>query len=63
MTMNGKAIAMTVAGLLLAAAPTLHADDKATKEAKVKCAGVNSCKGKGACSGSNKRTSSPTRAR
>jgi len=49
MTMNGKAIAMTVAGLLLAAAPTLgHADDK-TKEAKVKCAGINACKGKGGC--------------
>jgi len=51
MTINGKAIAMTVAGLLLAAGTTrlAHADDKA-KEAKVKCAGINSCKGKGACS-------------
>ena len=50
MTTNGKAIAMTVVGLLLAAAPTLgHADDKA-KEAKVKCAGINACKGKGGCS-------------
>jgi hypothetical protein len=50
MTTNGKAIAMTVVGLLLAAAPGLgHADDK-TKEAKVKCAGINGCKGKGACS-------------
>ena len=46
---TGKAIAMTVAGLLLAAAPQLHADDK-TKEAKVKCSGINSCKGKGGCS-------------
>jgi hypothetical protein len=46
---NGKAIAMTVVGLLLAAAPSVgHADDK-TKEAKVKCAGVNACKGKGGC--------------
>jgi hypothetical protein len=54
MTTNGKAIAMTVAGLLLAAAPHLsHADDKATKEAKVKCAGVNACKGKGACAGAS----------
>ena len=53
MTTNGKAIAMTVAGLLLAAAPSLHADDKGTKEAKVKCAGVNACKGKGACAGAN----------
>src|SRR5689334_20112714 len=53
MTMNGKAIAMTVAGLLLAVAPRVgHADDK-TKEAKVKCGGVNSCKGKGACAGAS----------
>ena len=53
MTTNGKAIAMTVAGLLLAAAPSLHADDKAAKEAKVKCSGVNACKGKGACAGAS----------
>ena len=51
MTMNGKAIAMTVAGLLLAAAPSVHADDAKTKEAKVKCTGVNGCKGKGSCAG------------
>jgi hypothetical protein len=50
---TGKAIAMTVAGLLLAAAPRVgHADDK-TKEAKVKCSGINSCKGKGSCSGAS----------
>ena len=49
--MNGKAIAMTVAGLLLAAAPTIgHAEDK-TKEAKIKCQGVNECKGKASCAG------------
>jgi hypothetical protein len=53
MTMNGKAIAMTVVGLMLAAAPRVgHADDK-TKEAKVKCAGINACKGKGGCAGAN----------
>jgi hypothetical protein len=53
MTINGKAIAMTVAGLLLAVAPRVgHADDK-TKEAKVKCGGINSCKGKGACAGAS----------
>ncbi len=52
MTTNGKAIAMTVVGLLLAAAPMAHADDKA-KEAKVKCAGINSCKGKGGCKGAS----------
>ncbi|HEX3758036.1 MAG TPA: hypothetical protein VHW23_05000 [Kofleriaceae bacterium] len=51
--MNGKAIAMTVAGLLLAVAPRVgHADDK-TKEAKVKCSGVNACKGKGGCAGAS----------
>jgi hypothetical protein len=50
---NGKAIAMTVAGLLLAAAPRVgHTDDK-TKEAKVKCSGINSCKGKGGCAGAS----------
>ena len=53
MTTNGKAIAMTVAGLLLAVAPRVgHADDK-TKEAKVHCGGINSCKGKGSCSGAS----------
>jgi hypothetical protein len=46
---NGKAIAMTVAGLLLAAAPSLTLADTKTKEAKVKCAGINGCKGKGGC--------------
>jgi hypothetical protein len=50
---NGRAIAMTVVGLLLAAAPSLgNADDK-TKEAKVKCSGINACKGKGGCAGAN----------
>jgi hypothetical protein len=53
MTMNGKAIAMTVAGLLLAVGPRVaNADDK-TKEAKVKCSGVNACKGKGGCAGAS----------
>jgi len=51
MTMNGKTIAMTVAGLLLAAAPRIGVADDKTKEAKVKCSGINSCKGQGACSG------------
>lgn len=47
--MNGRTIAMAVCGLMLAASPHLgHADDK-TKEAKVKCQGINECKGKGAC--------------
>jgi hypothetical protein len=50
MTINGKAIAMTVAGLLLAVGPRVgQADEK--KSDKIKCSGINSCKGKGACSG------------
>ena len=54
MTMNGKAIAMTVAGLLLAVAPRVgHADDKTAKDGKVKCGGVNACKGKGGCKGAD----------
>jgi hypothetical protein len=49
MTTNGKAIAMTVAGLLLAVGPRVgHTDDK-VKEAKVKCSGINACKGKSDC--------------
>jgi len=49
MTINGKTIAMSVAGLLLAVAPMAHADAPAGKDAKVKCSGVNACKGKGGC--------------
>lgn len=45
---NGRTIAMAVCGLLLAAAPhTGYADT--TKEAKVKCQGINECKGKSGC--------------
>jgi len=47
--LSGRTIAMAVCGLMLAAAPKVgHADDK-TKEAKVKCQGINECKGKGGC--------------
>jgi len=53
MTINGKAIAMTVAGLLLAVAPRVGQADDKTKEAKVKCGGINSCKGKGSCAGAS----------
>lgn len=53
MTTNGKTIAMTVAGLLLAAAPSLHADTPKAAGSKVKCAGINACKGKGACAGAS----------
>ena len=53
MTINGKAIAMTVAGLLLAVAPRVGQADDKTKEAKVKCGGINACKGKGSCAGAS----------
>jgi hypothetical protein len=53
MTMNGKTIAMTVAGLLLAVAPRVGQADDKTKEAKVHCGGINSCKGKSACAGAS----------
>lgn len=46
--MTGKMIATAVASLLLSAAPhVVHAEG--AKEAKVKCEGINSCKGTGAC--------------
>jgi hypothetical protein len=51
--MNGKKIAMSVAGILLMAAPMVHADAPAKTDGKVKCAGTNACKGKGSCSGAN----------
>jgi hypothetical protein len=49
MTTNGKLIAMAVSGLLLSAAPQLAMAGAAAKEAKVKCEGINACKGKSAC--------------
>jgi hypothetical protein len=49
MTTNGKLIAMAVSGLLLTAAPQLATAGGAANEAKVKCEGINSCKGKSAC--------------
>jgi hypothetical protein len=49
MSTNGKAIAMAVCGMILSAAPSVSTADSATKEAKVKCAGINECKGKSAC--------------
>ena len=52
--MNGTMIATAVFGLLLTAAPRAHADDGKdasgdVKEAKVKCEGINKCKGQGSC--------------
>lgn len=46
----GATLAAAAAGLLLAGSlTTVHAADPAMDEAKVKCAGINSCKGKTAC--------------
>ncbi len=42
----GAVVAMAAASLVMA--NTVRAED-APKEKKVKCAGINSCKGKGAC--------------
>lgn len=53
MTMNGKMIAMAVSGLLLSAAPQLASAGTAAKEAKVKCEGINACKGQGVCATAN----------
>jgi len=50
---SGKVIAMSVAGLLVAGASSMAFAQTATKDAKVKCAGVNGCKGKGSCSSAN----------
>lgn len=49
--LTGRTIAMAACGLLLTAAPHLARSDGNTKEAKVKCQGINECKGKGACAG------------
>jgi hypothetical protein len=44
---KGALLASAAAGLFLAGAPALAADDP--HEGKVKCEGVNECKGTGAC--------------
>ena len=50
MTLKGKLIASAVAGLFsMMAAPAFAAEEKDTDQ--VKCGGVNSCKGTGACGG------------
>jgi hypothetical protein len=46
MTTKGALIAAAAAGLFLAGAPVVST---AADSAKVRCEGVNSCKGKGAC--------------
>lgn len=50
MTTKGALIAAAVAGLFTSAAPMLAS---AKETAKVHCAGVNACKGKGACKGAD----------
>jgi hypothetical protein len=46
MTVKGALVASAVAGLFVAATPAIvHAKG----HAKVKCSGINDCKGKGAC--------------
>ena len=48
MSKNGKLVVAALAGLIAAAAPlAAHAGDDAGK--KVKCEGINACKGKAAC--------------
>jgi len=48
MTVKGALVASAVAGLFAAAVPAVvHAKDAG----KVKCAGINDCKGKGSCKG------------
>jgi hypothetical protein len=49
-TWKGALIATAVAGLF-AAGTTLAADTGKSESKEVKCAGGNSCKGKGACAG------------
>jgi hypothetical protein len=46
MTVKGALVAASVAGLFAAATPALVF---AKDAAKVKCSGINSCKGQGAC--------------
>jgi hypothetical protein len=46
MTIKGALVASAVAGFFAAATPGVA---NAKDTAKVKCSGINSCKGKGAC--------------
>ena len=49
--MNSRsiAIAVAVAGLVAAATPTLAVAQSGQSDKKVRCQGINECKGKGAC--------------
>jgi len=48
--LRGALVAAAVAGLVLGG-QAMAAEEGAKGEAKVKCQGVNECKGKGACGG------------
>ena len=49
MSSKGTVVAAMVAGLFSSAAPAMAAGEKPA--GKVKCSGINSCKGKAACMG------------
>jgi hypothetical protein len=49
MNTRGIAIAAAVAGLFAAAAPTVVHAQSGQTDKKVRCGGVNDCKGKGSC--------------
>ena len=52
MTLKGSLIASAVAGFFaISAAPAFAGDEKDTDQ--VKCGGINSCKGTGACGGAD----------
>jgi hypothetical protein len=50
MNARGAAIAAAVAGLVAAAAPSLVHAQSGQAGKKVRCEGINACKGKSACS-------------
>jgi hypothetical protein len=50
MTHRGAAIAVAVAGLVTAMSPSFVQAQSGQTDKKIRCAGINACKGKGACS-------------
>jgi uncharacterized membrane protein len=54
MSKNGKLVVAALAGLFAVSAPlAAHAGDAKAADKKVKCEGINSCGGKGACKSAN----------
>jgi hypothetical protein len=49
MNVRGAAIAAAVAGLVAVAAPSLVHAQSGQADKKIRCEGINACKGKGAC--------------